>query len=124
MSVLYHTDVAFERIAEQRLRQAISDGWLDDLTNRGQPLDLDEYFRTPEDVRLAYSVLKNANCLPEEVELRNEIARLERALATNVSDEDQRRVEREIADRTLRLNLLVERNKRHRPSSRIRRAGL
>ena len=98
--------MAFERMAEQRLRQAIADGWLDDLANRGDRLDLEEYFRTPEDVRLAYSVLKRANCLPEEVELRHEVARLERAL-TAAGVGDRGRLQREIADRTLRLNLLV-----------------
>jgi hypothetical protein len=105
--------VAFERIAEQRLRQAIEEGWLKDLANRGEPLDLEEYFRTPEDIRLAYSVLKSANCVPEEVELRNEIARLQRAMASASAD-DCRRLQREIDDRTLRLNLLVERTKRKR----------
>ncbi len=106
--------MAFERIAEQRLRQAIEQGWLDDLPNRGERLDLEEYFATPEDVRLAYSVLKNANCLPEEIELRNEIARLERTLASLGDVDARRRTEREIADRTLRLNLLVERARRKR----------
>lgn len=106
--------MAFERIAEQRLRQAISDGWLDDLPNRGGRLDLEEYFRTQEDVRLAYSVLRNANCLPEEVELRNEIARLDRALASAADDAERRQLERDIADRRLRLNLLVDPPQRRR----------
>ena len=112
--MLYHTRVAFERIAEQRLRQAINDGWLDDLSNRGQKIDLEEYFRTPEEVRMAYSVMKSANCLPEEVELRNDIARLERAIVSaNVSERP--RLQRDLADRTLRLDLLVERARRKRP---------
>lgn len=112
---MYHIHVAFERNAEQRLRQAISDGWLDDLPNRGERLDLEEYFRTPEDVRLAYSVLKNANCLPEEVELRNEIVRLDHARSMATDDMDRRHIEREIADRTLRLNLIADQNRRRRP---------
>lgn len=103
--------MAFERVAEQRLRQAIADGWLDDLPNRGGRLDLDEYFRTPEEVRLAYSVLKSANCLPEEVELRHEIARLERAMMSVAVAADRARLQREIGDGTLRLNLLVEQRK-------------
>ena len=107
--------MAFERVAEQRLRQAIEEGWLDDLPNRGERLDLGEYFATPENVRLAYSVLKSANCLPEEVELRNEIARLERALSSSADDDERRRTEREIADRTLRLNLLIDAARRTRP---------
>ena len=105
--------MAFDRIAELKLRQAIQEGLLDDLPNRGERLDLEEYFNTPEDVRLAYSILKNANCLPEEVELRNEIARLDRALAA-LDGDARERVQRQIADATLRLNILLERSKHRR----------
>jgi len=96
----------FERIAEQRLRQAIDEGWLDDLPNRGERIDLEEYFATPEDVRVAYSILKNANCLPEEVELRNEIAALERTRANTTSPGDRLVLEQGIANRSSRLELL------------------
>ena len=107
--------MAFERVAEQRLRQAIAEGWLDDLPNRGERIDFEEYLRTPEEVRLTYSVLKSANCLPEEVELRNEIARLERTLASAATDDERRRIQREMARHTLRLDLLTERARRRRP---------
>jgi Domain of unknown function (DUF1992) len=102
----------FERIAEQRLRQAIEDGLLDDLPNRGERLDLDEYFATPEHVRVAYSILKSANCLPEDVELRNEIAALRQRLANTPVPENRQAIERQIEDRTLRLELLRERDGR------------
>ena len=98
----------FERIAELRLRQAIEDGLLDDLPNRGDRIDLEEYFATPENLRVAYSILKNANCLPEEVEIRNAIAALERRLRSTSSGERQT-VEYEVARLTLRLDLLRER---------------
>jgi Domain of unknown function (DUF1992) len=106
--------MAFERIAELRLRQAIEEGLLEDLPNRGARLELEEYFNTPEDVRMAYSILKNANCLPEEVELRNEIARLERTAASAADGDARDRVQKQIAHATLRLNILLERNKRKR----------
>ena len=48
----------FERLAEQRLRQAIEDGLLDDLPNRGEPLDLEEYFATPEHLRAMRQTLE------------------------------------------------------------------
>jgi len=107
--------MAFDRIAELRLRQAIADGWLEDLSNRGQRLDLEEYFSTPEDVRMAYSVLKNANCLPEEVQLRNEIGAMERALGHETREHERHRLRREIAGLTLRLDILRDRAKLSRP---------
>ena len=72
--------MSFSRIAENRIREAMEQGQFDNLPGAGEPLSLDEYFSTPEDLRMAYSVLKNANCRPMEVELLHEIARLEQAV--------------------------------------------
>ncbi|MBI4265250.1 MAG: DUF1992 domain-containing protein [Acidobacteria bacterium] len=44
-------------------------------------MNLEEYFSTPEDVRMAYSMLKNANCVPPEVQLMNEVSQLQHAVA-------------------------------------------
>ncbi|HEY1476062.1 MAG TPA: DUF1992 domain-containing protein, partial [Chthoniobacterales bacterium] len=51
-----------------------------DLPGKGKPLDLDEYFSWPEDLRLGYSLLKNSGHVPEEVEQSREIKRLEEEL--------------------------------------------
>jgi hypothetical protein len=102
----------FERLAQLRLQQAIDDGLLENLPNRGERLDFDEYFAMPEDVRLAYSILKNANCVPEEVEIRQEIAALERAKAATSSPDERRDLDRRIAALALRFDLLRDRARR------------
>ena len=71
----------FSRIAENRIREALEQGQFENLPGAGHPLDLEEYFSTPEDLPMAYSILKSANCAPPEVELVREIARVECALA-------------------------------------------
>lgn len=101
--------MAFERIAEQRLRQAIKDGEFDNLPNAGRPIDLEEYFKWPEPLRMAYSILKAANCAPEEVELLNEIARLEAALASAPDAAARRGIQRTLADRRTELAVRLER---------------
>lgn len=99
----------FGRIAEHRIREAIEDGRFDNLPGRGRPIDLEEYFKLPEHLRLAYSILKSANCVPEEVELLNEIAALDRRMA-EARDEDTRgELARERAARQVRLALCLER---------------
>jgi hypothetical protein len=55
-------------IAEQRLAEAVSKGELEDLPGAGQPLDLEEDKLVPQELRLAYRILKNAGCVPAEVE--------------------------------------------------------
>ena len=64
---------------------------------------------------MAYSILKSARCLPEEVELMNEVAALDRELGETAVDSDahaQRR--RRLRDRRLRLAILLDRKRRRR----------
>lgn len=92
----------FQKIAEQRIRQAMEDGEFDNLPGKGQPLQLEDDSHIPEDIRIPYKILKNANCLPPELELKKEILRLEDMLA-NMPDEKEKYLQMK------RLNLLVMR---------------
>ena len=55
-------------IAEQRIAEAIANGDLDDLPGSGKPLELDDDLLVPEELRLAYRILKNAGFVPSEIE--------------------------------------------------------
>ena len=68
----------FDLIAEQKIAEAIARGELDNLPGAGRPLDLDDDALIPEELRLAYRILKNAGYVPPELETLNEIAQLER----------------------------------------------
>src|SRR5262245_1014291 len=105
--------VIFGRIADLEIREAIAEGKLDNLPNAGKPLDLDEYFQTPAEWRLAYSILKSAKCLPEEVELLNQITSLERSGADDGAGPDAAR-RRRLRDLRLRLGVLLDRKRRSR----------
>ena len=72
----------FQKIVEERIRAAQLKGQFDDLDGRGKPLPPDVIGDTvPEDLRLSYRILKNADCVPAEVELQREIRRTEDLLA-------------------------------------------
>lgn len=101
--------MSFSRIAENRIREAMEQGEFDNLPGAGEPLNLEDYFATPEDVRMAYSVLKNANCRPLEVELLNEIARLEQAVAAAPDETARATHQRALAHRRTELAILLER---------------
>jgi len=73
--------ICFQRIAEKRIDQAVREGVFEDLPGAGKPLKLEDESHIPEDLRVAYKVLKNANCVPPEVSLRKEIAKAEDLLA-------------------------------------------
>ncbi len=57
----------------------------DDLPGAGQPLDLTDDALVPEELRVAYRILKNAGFVPPEVETINEIAQLERLAMGNAT---------------------------------------
>jgi len=64
-------------LAEQAIQDAIARGELDDLPGAGRPLDLDDDAHVPEELRLAYRILKNAGYVPAELETLKEIDQLE-----------------------------------------------
>jgi hypothetical protein len=75
----------FEKIIESRIKKAQEEGAFEDLPGQGQPLCLEDDRHIPEDLRLAYKVLKNADCLPPEVQLRKDIQTTE-ALLNGMTD--------------------------------------
>ncbi len=79
----------FQRLAEQRIQEAIQKGEFDDLPGKGKPLQLEDLSHVPEELRLAYKVLKNAGFLPPEVELLREIKTVE-DLIEHMEDEEHR----------------------------------
>jgi len=64
------------RIAEEKIREAMARGEFDNLPGAGKPLALEDDSMVPEDLRVPYKVLKNAGCLPPELEMRKEIVTL------------------------------------------------
>jgi hypothetical protein len=71
----------FEKIVEERIRIAQKKGEFENLEGRGKPLVFEDDRHVPEELRVAYKILKNANCLPPEIELKKEIRQTEDLLA-------------------------------------------
>lgn len=106
--------VPFSRIAENRIREAMEQGLFDNLEGAGRPLDLEEYFSMPEDLRMAYSILKSAHCVPAEVELLNEVSRLERTIAQTAEPAARASLQASLATRQMQLRMSFERRARQR----------
>ena len=99
-------------IAERRITEAIENGTLrtDGWKNKPLPLDNDSF--VPEDLKMAYKILKNSGFVPPEVETRKEIQKLE-DLISHTQDEHQR------LKQMKKLNVLMMKldSQRARPSS-------
>lgn len=95
-----------EKLVEQKILQAQQEGAFDNLPGTGKPLVIEDDSSVPQDLRLAFKILKNSHCLPPEMELHKEILRLKDLLDTvQEKDERVRRV-REINLLVTKLNLL------------------
>ena len=70
----------FSKIVEERIRKAQQKGEFDNLEGSGKPLNLLNDQGVAEELRLAYKILKNADCLPPEIELKKEIRQTEELL--------------------------------------------
>lgn len=79
---------ALQSIAEERILAAQKAGEFEDLPGAGLPLHLEDMTNVPEELKLAYRVLKNAGYVPKEVAMRKEIASLAELLE-NCEDEQK-----------------------------------
>jgi len=93
------------RSVENIIREAMDRGEFDNLPLRGQPIDLTSYFATPEELRMAYSVLKNAGVMPAEAQYLADIAQLQTDLRDAKSEAEAIVIRRKIAQARLRYDL-------------------
>lgn len=103
----------FDEIAEKCIREAMQRGDFDDLEGSGRPLPPDDGRMVPPELRMAYRILRNANCLPPELAKRREIRELEDLLAHVGDDADEQA--RDAHRRLAVLRLAVERHGRNTP---------
>jgi len=106
--------MSLESSTEETIRKAIERGEFDNLKGQGKPLDLTAYFNTREDLRMAYSMLKSNEFVPEEVEMLKEIAALKKQLSTCTSDKEKMELTKKLNERQLALAVAMEKYKRKR----------
>ncbi len=94
----------YEKIVEQRIKEAMEKGEFDDLPGKGKPLPLEDDSHVPEDLRLAYKVLKNADCLPPELLEKKEILQMEDMLAKIPDEKERYKLIKKINFKIMKLN--------------------
>ena len=99
-----------EEIVERRIAEALARGEFADLPGQGQPLDLDEDRLVPDELRVAYRLLKNAGYVPDEIRLLGELGTVEQLLREATRDDER-------AAASARLRLLLDRLDRSRSGS-------
>ena len=96
----------FDRIIEERIRRAQQKGKFEDLEGTGKPLIFEKDGQVAGELRLTYKILKNADCLPPEIELKNEIKRTEDLLSGMEDTAEKYRTLKKLNFLIMKLNSL------------------
>ncbi|MGG7621853.1 DUF1992 domain-containing protein [Bacillus coreaensis] len=104
-------------MSEERIRKAIENGDFDHLPGYGKPLKLDDLSAIPEELRMAYTVLKNAGYSPEEYALKQEMMSIESLL--NACDDDKQKLglQKKLNEKMLRYNSMLSKRRVNTNSS-------
>jgi hypothetical protein len=96
----------FTRLAENRILEAIEAGEFDNLRGKGQPLNLEDDSHIPPELRMAYKILRNADCLPPELVLRQEVVQLQDLVAAMPDEAEKLRQMRRLNFLIMKLNMI------------------
>ncbi len=96
---------AYHRLVEEKIREAVQRGEFDNLPGSGEPLQLDDDSHLPDDLRIAYKILKNADCLPPELQLRKDIRQTEELLAGIQDTQEKYRQMKKLNFMIMKLNM-------------------
>ena len=96
----------FQKIIEKRIQKAFSRGEFDDLPGSGEPIKLDDESHIPDELRLAYKILKNANCLPPELQLKKEIRQMKDMLEDMPDEREKYHQMKRINFKITQLNMM------------------
>jgi len=96
----------YEKIVEQRIKEAMEKGEFENLPGKGKPIPLEDDSHVPEDLRLAYKLLKNADCLPPELLEKKEILQMEDMLTAIPDEKERYKLIKKINFKIMKLNVM------------------
>lgn len=87
---------AITLIAEKRITEAQEEGAFENLPGTGKPLSIEDDSLIPEDLRMAYKILRNAGYLPPEIEDRKDVQTMLELLENCTDERDKVRQMRKL----------------------------
>jgi len=100
-----------QSISEERIRKAIENGDFDHLPGYGKPLKLEDLSAIPEELRMAYTVLKNAGYSTEEHSIKQEMMSIESLLKACDDDDQRRDLQKKLNEKLLRFNSMLSKRR-------------
>ncbi|HZH59452.1 MAG TPA: DUF1992 domain-containing protein [Metabacillus sp.] len=108
----------FSIIAEDRIKKAIEEGEFDNLPGQGKPLKLDDMSHIPEELRVAYKVLKNSNMLDDVEKLKKDISSIDDLLLACDDTKESEELKHKKREKQIQIETLMKkRNAFNSPAS-------
>jgi len=108
----------FSIIAEDRIKKAIEEGEFDNLPGQGKPLKLDDMSHIPEELRVAYKVLKNSNMLDDVEKLKKDISSIDDLLLACDDIKETEELKHKKREKQIKIETLMKkRNAFNSPAS-------
>ena len=95
----------FQQLIDERIQRAVKKGEFYNLPDSGKPLKLEDDYLVPEDLRLAYKILKNADCVPPEIEAKKEIYQLESLMSNMKGSAEKYKLLKKLNFLIMKLNM-------------------
>ena len=97
----------FWLIAEERIKKAYEDKEFENLPGFGKPLKPDDLASVPDDLRMAFRIMKNAGYSDEDSKLKHEMMTIEDLIRKAENPDDKEELRRKLNEKMLRYNSVM-----------------
>lgn len=107
----------FSILSEDRIKKAYKDGEFDNLPRYGKPLPPDDLSSVPENLRMAYRIMKNAGFTDEENQVKKEMMTIEDLMKKCEDQEEKKALQKKLNEKLLRYNSMMSKRRQNTNSS-------
>ncbi|WAA09001.1 DUF1992 domain-containing protein [Fervidibacillus albus] len=101
----------FWQIANEKIKRAYEDGEFDHLPGKGKPLKADELAYVPEELRMAFRIMKNAGYSVEEDRLKQEMMTINQLLAQCTDEGERQQLTEQFSEKLLKYQRLLSKRR-------------
>ncbi|MDF2038097.1 DUF1992 domain-containing protein [Bacillus sp. CMF12] len=113
----------FSILSEDRIKKAYKDGEFDNLPGYGKPLPFDDLSSVPENLRMAYRIMKNAGFTDEENQMKKEMLTIEDLIKKCEDQEEKKALQKKLNEKMLRFNSMMSKRRQNTNSSLFKNYG-
>lgn len=107
----------FGIISEERIKKGYKEGEFENLPGFGKPLPHDELSHVPDDLRMAYRMMKNAGYTEEDNAVKQEMATIEDLIKKCEDPAEKKDLQKQLNQKLLKFNRMMSKRRASTNSS-------